>query len=448
MKFKDILKLGLKNLKKRKGRTFLTSLAIAIGTMLVVTMVGLGTTGEKYILDQVKEHSNIKKIDVSTTKYVSLEEMEEVEDYNKFFKENFKKIDKNSIEKFKNINNVENVTASVTSPFSSIKIDNKSYNNKKFTRALGYDLDYSIFTKSDIDAIKVKDKNFKPLIVGRSIKKSDKNVIIISETILKQMGIKDYKNIIGKNLTMTLNKSDTGMKLSPLSEDLRIIGVTNSKIDVYSGKLLIPLDIASKFRGYSKFEKNSFKTKGFDLVSVYAKNTDDVSSISKKIKSLDYSYNSSEDFAKQISHIFSTIKTILASLGVIVLIVAALGIINTMIMSIYERIKSIGIMRSIGASRKNIKELFIVESSMLGLFGGVMGLIFSLINSKIIEIALNMFLKSKSTGSDPVTKIAFYLPSWLTLGSLIFAIVLAILSGLYPSSKASKLDVIECLNSK
>ena len=163
---------------------------------------------------------------------------------------------------------------------------------------------------------------------------------------------------------------------------------------------------------------------------------------------LDYSYKSYENDAKEITQIFSTIKTVLASLGIIVLIVTGLGIINTMIMSIYERIKSIGIMRSIGASRKNIKQLFIVESSMIGLFGGIMGLISSLINSKIIEVSLNMFLKSKSTGSDPVTKIAFYLPSWLTLGSLIFAIVLAILSGLYPSSKASKLDVIECLNSK
>lgn len=447
MKFSDSIKLAFSNLKKRKGRTFLTALAVAIGTTLVVTMVGLGSTGEKYILDEMSKHSNIKKINVYPQKYQSFDEMmnestDENTDYEELMEKRFKKIDNNTVDKMKNLKGVNEISASVFSKISEIKIGNK--NLKKSLSILGYK-DAKIFLSDEIKALELKNKDFKPIIAGRSLTKNDKDGMLISQKTLKEMGITDYKSVVGKNFTITSNQASNGMKLKPLNKAGKVIGVINEKIDVYSGKIVVPLETSLEFKSFEDLDAKSFENKGYNSINIFAKDEDSVKTVGKQLKTMGYQYESYEVISEQVKSVFAVLKGILSSLGIIVLFVAALGIINTMIMSIYERTKSIGIMKSIGASTTNIKNIFIVESGTIGFIGGLMGLLFSLMNSKIIEIAMSAFLKSKGS-ADIVIK--FYMPNWLIWGSLVFAIVLAVLAGLYPSARAAKLNPIEALNSK
>lgn len=447
MKFSDSIKLAFSNLKKRKGRTFLTALAVAIGTTLIVTMVGLGSTGEKYILDEMSKHSNIKKINVIPQKYQSFDEMmnestDENMDYEEMMEKNFKRIDNRTVDKIKNLKGVNEISASIFSRISEIKIGDKKQKNN--LSIIGYK-DAQIFLNNEINALKLKNKDFKPIIAGRNLTANDKDAMIISQRVLKEMGITDYKSVVGKEFTIISNQASNGMKLKPLNKTGKVIGVIDEKIDAYSGKIVVPLKTSLEFKNYETFDSNFFENKGYNDINIFAKDEDSVKTVGQALKTLGYQYESYEVIAEQVKSVFAVLKGILSSLGIIVLFVAALGIINTMIMSTYERTKSIGIMKSIGASTTNIKNIFVVESGTIGFIGGIMGLLFSFINSKIIEFAISTYLKSKQT-TDVVIK--FYMPNWLVWGSLVFAIVLAVLSGLYPSSRAAKLDPIEALNSK
>ncbi|WP_035291615.1 FtsX-like permease family protein [Clostridium sp. KNHs214] len=447
MKFSDSIKLAFSNLKKRKGRTFLTALAVAIGTTLIVTMVGLGSTGEKYILDEMSKHSNIKKINVIPQKYQSFDEMmnestDENMDYEEMMEKNFKRIDNRTVDKIKNLKGVNEISASIFSRISEIKIGDKKQKNN--LSIIGYK-DAQIFLNNEINALKLKNKDFKPIIAGRNLTANDKDAMIISQRVLKEMGITDYKSVVGKEFTIISNQASNGMKLKPLNKTGKVIGVIDEKIDAYSGKIVVPLKTSLEFKNYETFDSNFFENKGYNDINIFAKDEDSVKTVGQALKTLGYQYESYEVIAEQVKSVFAVLKGILSSLGIIVLFVAALGIINTMIMSTYERTKSIGIMKSIGASTTNIKNIFVVESGTIGFIGGIMGLLFSFINSKIIEFAISTYLKSKQA-TDVVIK--FYMPNWLVWGSLVFAIVLAVLSGLYPSSRAAKLDPIEALNSK
>lgn len=453
MKFCDSVKLALSNLKKRKGRTFLTSLAVAIGSTLVVTMVGLGATGEKYILDEISKHSSIKKIEVMPQKYMSFDELldqseamaEREENWEDFQEKNFKIINSSTIEQLKNINGVNYLTACIYGPVSELKIGDKSY-KKNYLNVCGYELDYNIFCEDEIKALQLtNNKDFKPIIAGRSLNRDDKDGLLISERYLKEMGIKDYNSVVGKEFALILAKDRNGTKLKPLERKGTIIGVIDEKIDVYSGKIVVSLDTAATFRGYADLDSKSFENKGFENIVLFAKNESDVEVVSNHVKEMGYMYSSYQTTAEQIMSIFAVIKVVLASLGIIVLFVASLGIINTMFMSIYERTKSIGIMKSTGASMVNIKNLFVAESASIGVIGGVMGILFSLLNGKIIEIVLHTLMTKN--GAENVF-IQFYFPGWLIWGTLLFSIVVAVMAGLYPASRAAKLNPVEALNSK
>lgn len=444
MKFKDVLKVALTNFKKRKGRTFLTSLGVAIGTMLIVTMVGMGTTVEKYAMDEMKNYSNIKKIDVTPMKYKSLDEAmsEDIEDYKEYVEKNFLKIDKSAVEKMKKINGVKQISASIFAPISELHIGNQ--NIKKDMNIVGYDLKYDVFMEDDINKLSLKNKDFKTFVSGKSLTTNDKDGMLISERYLKDMGITDYDSVIGKEYKLILYSNDEGYKIKPYEFKGKIVGVIDERIDASSGKIVVPTDVALAFRGYSQFDKDSLNNKGYDSINIFAKEEGYVETIGKEIEKMGYSYSSYVIIANQIKNIFVVIKSVLASLGIIVLFVASLGIVNTMTMSIYERTKSIGIMKSIGASRTNIKSMFMVESAAIGFIGGVMGIVFSLINSKLIEFGLTAYLADKA--KDVVIK--YYLPAWLVWGALIFSIALAVIAGFRPSAKAAKLDPIVALNSK
>ncbi len=448
MKFSDVMGMSFKDLGKRKGRTFLTSLAVAIGSMLVVTMVGIGVTAEKMVLDQLKQFNNVKEIAVMNQKYQDpsseREEIDNEADYNEFMEKNFKKIDKDALKKVNSIDGVGDIEASIQVPISLTKIGDKEI---KKGSLVGYDLNYKLFTNDKIETVRErkKDKNIQPISAGRNLNASDKNEVLVGQQFLKEMGISDYKSVVGKEITLGVSKAYLdNTNLKPIELKGKIVGIIDEKFDSESKQIFVPIDMAAALKGYITFNKNYLADKGYDIVSIHAKSPDNVSSIGKEVKNMGYQYMSYEQIADQIKEFFTIGKEILAALGVIVLFVAAVGIVNTMTMSINEKTRYIGIMKSLGASRKNIHSIFLTQAGTIGLIGGVMGLVFSFLNGKIIEFGLKAYLQSHGT-KDMVVN--FVMPSWLVLGTLGFAIAMSLLSGVYPSKKASKLDPVEALNS-
>jgi ABC-type antimicrobial peptide transport system permease subunit len=145
------------------------------------------------------------------------------------------------------------------------------------------------------------------------------------------------------------------------------------------------------------------------------------------------------DVANQV---LGLIQALLGSVGGLALLVAALGVANTMMMAIYERTREIGVLKALGASAGEIRRLFTVEAGMIGLIGGVFGLIFGSLLGKAIDWIGHRYLINEGiTGVGPLSVV----PWWLALGAVAFAAIIGILAGLYPAARAARLDPVTAL---
>ena len=136
------------------------------------------------------------------------------------------------------------------------------------------------------------------------------------------------------------------------------------------------------------------------------------------------------------------IQAVLGGIGAITLLVAAIGIINTMIMSIYERTREIGIMKVIGATFGDIRLLFLTEAGLIGLFGGILGLALSFGLSHLLNLFGADYMGSMTGLATAKLSV---IPPWLVLFALIFSIMIGVLAGLYPANRAVKLSPIEAM---
>jgi len=153
------------------------------------------------------------------------------------------------------------------------------------------------------------------------------------------------------------------------------------------------------------------------------------------------------DNLEGIEKMSKTIQAILGGIGSITLLVAALGIINTMIMSIYERTREIGIMKVIGASFFDVRMLFLTEAGLIGLMGGIFGLGLSYGASRIINHFGSGFI-NRGMPPGEITNSLSVIPLWLTLFALGFSILIGVVAGLYPADRAVRLSPISAIRNE
>lgn len=154
-----------------------------------------------------------------------------------------------------------------------------------------------------------------------------------------------------------------------------------------------------------------------------------------------YQVQSNIELMKQMQSIGRVVQAVFGGIGAVSLLVAAIGIANTMLMSVYERTRQIGIMKVLGASLKDIRNLFLVESAIIGFFGGIIGLLFSLLVSWMLNTTLG-----EAAGPEP-TKISI-IPLWLTISSILFSTGIGTLAGLIPAQRAMKLSPLAAIRSE
>lgn len=463
MKFSDYIKNAFLNLNRRKFRTFLTAFAISIGTMLIVLIMGLGIGTEKYVIENIKKSVPVPLTQIEVSSYNNLP-FKTDED------KNLKKtIEEKDVEKIKAMTEVKDVRISVNTTaqdieiegkkLSSIKEKNKKDSDKEKSNnginmsfdkpynageimVQGINTKYTTFLDGQIEKARLKKnkKDLNPIKYGENI--SNKNEILLHEKTLETLGFKNYKSLLGKEvkLTISLPKIPGYKTPDPIYKTYKIKGIINKDFadDPYA---VCEINEAGNMINYLNGDKNYFKNNGASL-SVNLKEINKVDEVSKKIDSMKYRTNSVQGTIKQIKTGFAIIEGLLLIGAIIVIFVAAIGVINTMTMSIYERTRSIGIMKALGASKKNILGLFLTESAALGFLGGLIGIVFSLINSKILLVFLNAYIKKQGVTE---TVNIFSTPIWLILSCIGFSMLISMIAGLIPSFRASKLDPIESL---
>jgi putative ABC transport system permease protein len=157
---------------------------------------------------------------------------------------------------------------------------------------------------------------------------------------------------------------------------------------------------------------------------------------------MDFTVFSMQQILDSMGSVFQMLQILLGGIGGVALLVACIGIINTMTMSIYERTKEIGIMKVIGASITDIRNMFIAESTMIGLIGGMVGIVISLVLSVLINLIAGFFVGG--TGGVTIS----YITPGLVVFALVFSALVGLLSGVRPAIKAANLSSLDAIRSE
>jgi ABC-type lipoprotein export system ATPase subunit/ABC-type lipoprotein release transport system permease subunit len=218
-----------------------------------------------------------------------------------------------------------------------------------------------------------------------------------------------------------------------------IIGVRGG---IGSRSLDIGLDERVAIKSWWFGQPDILQTEGFDSLMVRAADLDTVATVIEEIETLNVETQSLEAVLDVANQVLSLLQALLGSVGGLALLVAALGVANTMMMAIYERTREIGVLKALGASPGEIRRLFTVEAALIGLVGGGFGLLFGILLGKLVDwIAHRYLINEGVTGVGAISIV----PAWLALGALAFAALIGVVAGLYPAARAARLDPVTAL---
>jgi len=243
-----------------------------------------------------------------------------------------------------------------------------------------------------------------------------------------------------------------GFSVVPKELRLKIIGVVETEPAAgYGGfgnaRLLIPLETAATLRAAQVNDlrdivRDSAANKTtYASLSVRAKSASQVEPLEVSIKNLGFNAFSLLDASKSLRTFFSVFDSLLGIFGALALAVATLGIVNTLVMSILERRREIGVLKALGAADSDVQRLFFVEAGVMGLLGGILGVTFGWLLGRAVTYGTNVYLHRQNLNSIELSSV----PWWLVLGALVFAVLVSLAAGLYPASRAAKLNPVDAL---
>jgi putative ABC transport system permease protein len=185
----------------------------------------------------------------------------------------------------------------------------------------------------------------------------------------------------------------------------------------------------------------STQPRAYQSLSVRVAGPQHTQDVQRQIEAMGYSAFSLNDALQGAKRAFLILDIVLFLIGSIALTVASLGIMNTMVMSILERTREIGIMKAIGGDDRDIRRVFLIEASAIGLLGGVAGVVLGWVVGRVINFGANYYIQSEGGTTGEL----FALPWWLIGGALAFSVLVSLAAGSYPARRAARLDPIRAL---
>jgi len=484
MSFLDILSLALRNLRQAKLRATLTTMGVIVGVAVIVTMVSFGLGLQRNMLARFSALDLFNEIQVFGQGLSNLAGVARDTGRRDEGERNGRQ---RSDQKPSRI--LDDAAVQEIAKIPGVAYVEPNVNFGSYVRSNGKVLSQNVGGANIPNA----SSRFQKFAAGQMISSPNAEEAVVTERFARDFGYDKPAAAVGKTLELLAAPDEKPKSQKSENEDaapnffgipledegldesssdlqtrtFRISGVLNTEIKEGAGQgglrgllpgagIYIPLQVA---HDWSKQHRGPMsrvalalarqggnlgegQNEGYDSAVVRVSDPVKLTDVRKQITDLGFSSFSIVDELEQIRTVFLILDSVLGLLGGISLLVASFGIANTMIMSILERTREIGIMKAIGAEDREIKLIFFVEAAVIGVFGGVIGVLVAWgIDAISNRLAYRFILKPQGASFIDF----FSLPYYLSIGAILFALVVSIVAALYPAARAARIDPVRAL---
>ncbi len=401
------------SLRKRKLRSVLTIGGMAIGISLIVFLVSLGFGMQRMIRSQIASVEALTILEVSKGESTLLELDEEV------------------VDRFKKIEDVRDVSP-------SLSLSGQVANGESVTDVAIYGIDPQFMS---MEGVKVS--------YGDGFSSSTAKEIVITQTALNLIGLGAPEEAVDQVLTLKLMvpqkiEGSEEEELVPQEMKVTIGGIVRDDSELSLG--YIPMEFLTSLGftpDYSeaKVKVSDEELKEYSVAKIKVEDESKLPVVREQIESMGYQVDSVADTVGQIDKIFVVFEIIAAGFGAIAMFVAAIGSLNTLTVSLLERTREIGLLKTLGATSGDVLRLFLVESILIGITGGAIGIGLGMAAGKAVNFGIN-YLAGK-LGGDPVD--LFYTPMIFIVVVILLVFTVSIITGVYPARRAAKINALDAL---
>lgn len=397
----DTIRISARSFKNNRLRTFLTIMGISVGIASIFFLVSLGYGFQKVVLERVATSDSLLSLDV----YPEISKTGEAT-----------VILKKDLGEIESIGGIAKIAPIITQKFKIHKDEYTAESKVNIVDIEFFKLEGVVIQKGDL------------------MTKESKNEAVVTSAVLDLLHI-DSDSFENKEISIdisTLNEADreTAKDDQTIERKYKIVGLINdkSKANIYvtsSSTADLGIDY-------------------FNRIKVKVISEGEIEPVRRAIIEKNYLVSAISDTVDQTRKIFGIIQVVLLSFGMLALVVSAIGMFNTMTISLLERTQEIAIMKSLGASARDIWSMFLTESVLIGFLGGTMGIVIGFLGTELSNFLLNFI--AKNFGGISVD--LFYIPMWFIFFIIIFSTIVGLVTGFYPAKRAAALDILEALRYK
>lgn len=479
MRFSDIMRLCLSSLQRRKSRTILTMLGVVVGCCSIVVMVSLGEGMSEQNQRMLESMGDLRSIQVYTGGGGSM----------MMGSTQSAKLNENAINTMRSIPHVKGASALDSWDYTATLSAQSGRYVTDYTQVMGVDISqmenigikllsgrlpqkagevlagqYTDYAFRDKFRNGSNDRRYAPGqnscfdMQGNSCTSKDGESTPFFDITSTKLTLTTGQNYSG-NSDMGSGMAEQPTDTPPITRDYVVVGVVESdynKGQATDDGIVMSMEEMRSLR--KAVDPSSFtQQREYSQAIVVADELSHVADVESTIQMQGFSTFSSEQMRKELDESMRTVNLILGGIGAVALFVAALGIANTMIMSVTERTREIGIMKSLGCTLRDIRVMFLAEAGIIGFLGGFIGCIISAIVSAAINI-IGVVNTAQMTGESAdiigavfggadVTRLSV-IPWWLMLFAIAFATLVGIVFGFQPANKAVKIPALDAIKSE